>query len=144
MVARMGAHETTPAELEKRCAESDPAWISYQEDIKGQVGAQPVARWRGALQEVRQESDTVTVTFQLEAPWDEYRAAVPVLLRDPMGREHRQDRVVREDGLRRYIFRLDAQSGASLLPWVDIHFPHTERRVALDAMGHWAEDGTKK
>ncbi len=139
MIARMGERQADPAELAKRCAESRPAWASYQEDIKGQVGAPPVARWRGRLVEVCQESGAITVTFLLESPWAEYEADMPVLLRDPMGHEHRQDQVKREGGTRRYIFHLDAQSGVSQLPWVEIHFPHTERRIALGTGGHWKD-----
>jgi hypothetical protein len=139
VVARMGARPVDPVELTRRCEESRPVWASYQEDIKGQVGAQPVARWRGRLEQVRQEAGSVLVTFRLESPWSDYEANVPVLLRDPMGHEYRQDAVDREDGARRYVFHLDAQSGASLLPWVEIHFPHTERRIALGAGGHWKD-----
>lgn len=139
MVARMGGHQADPAELAQRCGESRPAWASYQEDIKAQVGARPVALWRGKLTELRQESGSLTVTFLLEQPWADYEAAVPILLRDPMGHDYRQDRVEREDGLRRYIFQLDAQSGASTLPWVEIHFPHTERRIALGSTGCWTD-----
>ena len=139
LVARMGAHKTDPAELVKRCAESHPAWVSYQEDIKGQVGAQPVALWRGRLAEVRQKADSITVTFQLEQPWAEYEAAVPILLRDPMGHDYQQDSVSREGSLRKYVFHLDAGSGASTLPWVEIHYPHTERRIALGTAGQWKD-----
>ena len=137
VLARMGEHKLDPAELATKCRESRPAWVSYQEDIKGQVGARPVARWRGRLVEVRQEEGAMTVTFRLESPWAAYDADVPVLLRDPMGREYRQNRVERQDGTRRYIFQLDAKDGASILPWVEIHFPHTERRVALGNKGRW-------
>ena len=137
VIARMGAYQADPNELTKRCADSHPVWVSYQEDIKGQVGAQSVALWRGRLAEVRQESGSITVTFQLDPPWVDYEAAVPVLLRDPMGHEYRQDAVEREGGARRYLFHLDTQTGASTLPWVDVHFPHTERRIALGAEGRW-------
>ncbi len=139
LVARMGAHKADPVELVKRCDESHPAWVSYQEDIKGQVGARPVALWRGRLAEVRQEAGFVTVTFQLEQPWADYEAAVPVLLRDPMGHDYRQDKVEREESLRRYVFHLNAESGTSALPWVEIHFPHTERRIALGSAGRWKD-----
>jgi len=139
VVARMGAHKADPAELATRCAESHPAWVSYQEDIKGQVGAEPVARWQGRLAEVRQEAGSIIVTFQLEQPWADYEAAVPVLLRDPMGRDYRQDSAERENSLRRYVFHLDAETGTSTLPWIEIHFPHTERRIALGSAGRWTD-----
>ena len=35
------------AEIARRCAESHPEWQNYQEDIKGQIGAAPVAEWKG-------------------------------------------------------------------------------------------------
>ena len=143
MVARMGAHEADPAELLRRCNESHPAWLSYQEDIKGQVGATPVARWRGRPVEVRQQSGELTVTFLLESPWADYDAAVPVLLRDPLGREHRQDRVEKDGALRRYTFEMPQDSAAMTLPWVEIHYPHTERRIALGAEGRWTDTGTR-
>jgi hypothetical protein len=139
LIAIMEAHHADPAKLAKRCAESHPSWAGYQEDIKEQVGAQPVAAWRGRLEQVRQEAGLITVTFRLESPWAGYDADVPVLLRDPMGRECRQESVERQGGTRRYIFLLNTESGTSILPWVEIHFPHTERRIALGTEGLWKE-----
>ncbi len=142
VLARMGTPEANPAELAKRCEESRPAWASYQEDIKGQIGARPVARWRGQLIEVRQESQSIAATFRLQSPWAEYGADVPVLLRDPMGHEYRQDQVVGEGPERKYVFLLDSKNAASPLPWIEIHFPHTERRVALGTEGRWSDRPT--
>ncbi len=142
-VARLGAPSNNPAELSKRCTESRPAWASYQEDIKGQVGAQPVARWQGKLVDLRQEAGLITATFALESPWAEWEADVPVLMRDPMGHEYRQDGIDRDGSIRRYRFHLDPADASSILPWVDIHFPHTERRIALGTGGHWSYAAVK-
>jgi len=133
------APRVNQAELKKKCDESRPAWASYQEDIKGQIGAESVAQWRGRLTELRQNAGTVTATFQLEAPWDRYDASIPVLLRDPMGHECLASKVEKQGTTRNYLFQLATDSGTMILPWVEIHFPNTERRIALGVRGAWKD-----
>ncbi|MBW7865081.1 MAG: hypothetical protein GX580_04480 [Candidatus Hydrogenedens sp.] len=135
MLARLGASDPPDSEIARRCRESRPGWQSYQEDIKGQVGARLVAQWHGEIDAVRADGGNVTVSFRLSPPWDTRDAALPVLLRLPSGEELLQDTALREGGLRHYHFSLPEKSAPP--PWVAVHYPHRERRVALDAAGEW-------
>lgn len=135
VLAWIGAEGPTGEEIARRCAESRPRWQSYQEDIKGGVGARLVAEWRGEIDSVRAAGDGVTVSFRLLPPWDSRDAALPVLLRLPSGEELLQKGTRREGGLRHYLFDLPEKSAPP--PWVEVHYPHRERRVALDAAGAW-------
>lgn len=126
------------AELVRRCKASQPAWNGYQEDIK-EIGARAVARWHGAPVSAKVMPDAVEITFRLEAPWDAWEAAVPVLLRDPEGRVMR-DTGDRRDGAQRvYQFDRSALSGESAPPWLEIQYPHTRRRLFFTD-GHWSAE----
>ncbi len=137
----LNAQGVPPEELARRCEASSPQWKSYQEDIKGQVGAAPVAQWHGEPVYVHQKGNTVEVAFQIMPPWGTSVAAIPVMLRDPLGHEYISGQAKRKDGLRWYHFSLESPH-MSILPWVEIHYPHQERRVALDSDGSWRSDTT--
>ena len=124
-------------ELMGRSVRSMPTWRDYQEDIKGQIGAGSVATWRGHAITVSTSSAGVSVTFELSEPWAGYEAAIPILLRVPEGSVYRADAVVREGMLRRYFFSVRAGLDMGSLPWVEVHYPHTEQRIMLDAAGSW-------
>lgn len=117
---------------------SRPAWENYQEDIKSQIGAGPVAEWVGRPVEVRCERNTMSATFQLEGPWARRDTAIPVLLRDPQGRIHTNMQAKRHDGQVTYLFGLP--ESAAPFPWVELRFPHTGRRVVLSGKGLWREE----
>jgi len=125
-----------PAELERRCAAIRPAWQSYQEDIKA-IGAGPVAAWRGEPVRLEWQGAVIRLTFRLSDPWSGYSAMLPILLRDPLGREYCSVSGQREGGLRTYTFELETASAGSSLPWVEIQYPHTARRLPLDSHGVW-------
>jgi hypothetical protein len=141
VVSRSAIKNSSPDELVQLCLKSvsECDWLSYQEDIKGSIGAQAVANWDGIPVEVRQEGPEVTVIFSLKPPWSDYEAAVPVLLRDPMGRQYPQKTTTREGNRRKYLFCLDTASAASPLPWIEIRYPHSERRIGLDKSGAWQD-----
>lgn len=66
-------------------------------------------------------------------------AAIPVLLRVPEGIVYRAEGVVREGVLRRYSFSVVSEGDMGPLPWIEVHYPHTEQRIMLDAEGTWGE-----
>lgn len=126
--------------LRQRIDQSQPTWQSYQEDIKGQVGATPVAQWKGRPVETRHEGATVSVLFAIESPWADYGVAVPILLRDPMGGVYRNASATHAAGVTTYVFELREDSGRSSLPWLEIKYPHHEQRLALNPEGQWSAD----
>ncbi|MCX5758735.1 MAG: hypothetical protein NTU83_09580 [Candidatus Hydrogenedentes bacterium] len=124
-------------ELAARIEKSRPAWESYQEDIKGQIGAGPVAEWDGTPSRLWFDRDAVFFTFAMRGPWAARDMGVPVLLRDPSGRVQRDLRADRNGLMVCYTFerpKLDA-----LPTWLEIRYPHTERRLVLSARGEWNE-----
>jgi hypothetical protein len=136
VIALVNAQGVPLRELQERCRVSKPAWNNYQEDIKGQIGAAPVAEWSGVPISARFEGETFHVTFSLQPPWLDYPCALPILLRDPMGNIYRS--AVAEpggEGERTYVFPIKASSAG--LPWVEIHYPHHQTRLALDPSGTW-------
>lgn len=137
IIAMVKAQGVPEAELARRCAASVPAWNNYQEDIKGQVGAAPVAQWRGDPVWARHSGDRLEVAFALLPPWSEYACALPVLLRDPLGNDYRNVSASRRDGVRVYAFFL-AEGARAGLPWVEVHYPHHQLRLALDNDGQWS------
>ena len=98
-----------------------------------------MATWEGYPVGVSMSGEDVSVTFALMEPWAGYEAAMPILLRGPDGVVYRADAVVREGKLRRYSFSVVGRSKVGFHPWVEVHYPHTEQRIALDAMGSWRE-----
>jgi len=130
----------TPEEIGQRCERSAPSWESYQEDIKGQVGAGPVAEWTGQPQSVQVGKGEVQVDFAIGPPWGEYDAALPVLLRDSFGATCRHDAVERVDQVRRYHFPLQGEALQRPPSWVELRFPHSEAWVPLDTDGRWRKD----
>lgn len=126
-----------PGDLMRRAALSNPDWANYQEDIKAQIGAAPVAQWRGHPVAVRREGALIHVTFRLEGPWAERAMVIPVLLRDPFGNEtrHRGYEFTAPDVV--YTFQLADEAARAPLPWVMVKYPHHEDRLPLDSDGEW-------
>ena len=132
-----GGGDTAPEALLERCRASRPEWAGYQEDIKGQIGAGPVAAWKGELTAIVQRGGTVSVTFHLEPPWSGFEAALPVLLRDPMGGVHYPGPARADGALREYTFVLGAEASGTAFPWLEVRAPRRDWRVTLDADGRW-------
>ncbi len=135
-IAQIGAYDIPPEEVARRCDKAQPAWQSYPEDIKGQIGARPVALWRGEVVHARQEGGSVSILFRIEEPWAGWEAAMPVLMRAPTGAVSlgvAEDRVSSE---RRYQFALP-ENDVAPLPWVEVQYPHAQIRITLDAQGEW-------
>jgi len=124
-----------PAVLAERCSASRPTWENYQEDVKGQIGAGAVAQWRGRPIEFRVEGAVAELMLVMDAPWDDFAFAVPILLRDPLGRVMMSARISEPGAVRTYTFVWPGDSG--IPPWVEVHFPHQESRLPLDSAGSW-------
>ncbi|NIA13559.1 MAG: hypothetical protein GWP08_05715 [Nitrospiraceae bacterium] len=124
-------------ELRERVRTSRPAWESYQEDIKSQVGAAPVAEWQGALQRVVCQRNTVRLTFQIQGPWAGRGTAIPVLVREPFGGIHGSLSVQNDQGAVTYLFELPEAASATPFPWIEVKFPHQEKRIVLSERGTW-------
>ena len=122
------------SELQQRCAEAQPAWDDYDEDLKAQIGATPVALWEGTPLQAWQTAAGVEVSFRLSGPWGEVAALLPVLLRTPEGEVY-QSRPGASSGVDRVYFFSMQKSAEVMLPWVDLRFPREERRLYLRTPG---------
>lgn len=136
VVATVTSTDLSDAELVKRCQASQPAWNGYQEDVK-EIGARPVARWHGRPLALSVKSGEVRLTMALEAPWDAFEAAIPILLKDPEGRVARNDADEMDGANRIYIFTRKDSADEPAPPWLEIHYPHTKQRLFLNAGGEW-------
>lgn len=127
----------SPAEVTERCRASQPEWRSYDEDVKSQIGATPVAAWSADPVAVQATPSSYALTFTLRGVWLDYDAVLPVLVRDPFGQVLRSTAVTREGDHITYQFPVD--NAGAVAPWLEIRYPRHERRVQLDAQGYWAE-----
>lgn len=124
-------------ELARRCTASKPEWAGYEEDIKGQIGAAPSAQWRGEPIAAERSEQAVNITFRLTGPWAVYAFAMPVLLRDPLGKTYCGVTAESKGADRIYRFNLAAESTGAPLPWIELRYPHGQQRIAFDASGKW-------
>lgn len=124
-------------ELARRVRASRPTWQSYQEDVKGQIGAGPVAEWRGTVDEVRVEDGHIRVTFRVAGPWAARELAVPILLNEPLNGARREVSAIREGDRTTYLFDLPPEKSGLPVPWIELKFPGGQRRIALDTQGRW-------
>ena len=124
-------------ELTRRAEASSPTWQNYPEDIKGQIGAGPVAEWEGEPVRIRRMRGDLRVTFRVQGPWATRGAAMPVLLKHHKGGWIRSIETVEEAGQLTYVFNLPPEVARAQPPWVELKYPHGRKRVALDAAGSW-------
>lgn len=129
-----------PGDLHRRTALSNPEWANYQEDIKAQIGAAPVAQWHGRPIAVRRDGVIINVTFRLEGPWAERSIVIPVLIRDPFGNERRHQGYDLRLPEVVYTFQLDQDAAQAPVPWIIVKYPHHEDRLTLDRYGEWRAD----
>lgn len=122
-------------EVARRVAESRPTWPNYQEDIKAQIGAGPVAEWEGQLESVEAHAGRVVVRFIVRGPWSTRDCAIPILLQEPLGGVHQSEDARREGAHVTYTFRL--AKGDAPVPWIALRFPHGTRRIAIPSTGAW-------
>ena len=131
----LNSRGVSPEELARRCAGARPAWQSYQEDLKGQIGAAPVAAWRGHPVEARFTDTEILVLFALEGKWVDYAAALPVLLRTPSGDVLTGVAEDKAGARRTYRFAMEEDSGRAA--WIQLRYPHASKRILPDAGGVW-------
>ena len=120
----------------QRCLDSEPTWENYQEDVKAQIGATPVALWAGEPVAGRMEAGEFRLTMRVEPPWDDLHCAMPIMLRDPMGRVHLAREAQGSGSERVYSFALSG-GASSAPPWVEVHYPHRIARLPLENGGIW-------
>ena len=124
------------AEVARRAAASRPTWASYQEDVKGQIGARPVAEWSATLEEVRAGTDGIRVTFRLKGPWADREAVLPVMMRDDLADARLPASALREGPRVTYVFA-PATSAGPPPAWIELRYPRHERRIMLSSSGTW-------
>ncbi len=135
-MAWVNATGISEEELASRCAESVPHWDNYQEDIKGQVGARPVALWQGRPLRAQANGPMVEVEFEVTGEWATREAAVPLLLKEPGGAIIVGRGMGNGSGGATYTFELPTIE-QSRLPWIEVQYPHHRERLPLDAAGQW-------
>lgn len=129
MVVFSASSPIDEAQLAAWVRESQPTWDSYQEDIKGQLGARAAAQWQGEFVEARHTAgDSVEIVFKVVGPWATRDVAMPILVRDPELGVTRLAETTAEGALRIYHLTLD---GAEAPPWLEVQYPHHTRRVPL-------------
>ncbi len=133
--------EVSTDELALRVQRSVPRWANYQEDLKAQVGSTPLARWEGSPIRARVAEDEVTVAFEVSGAWADYDFALPVLLKDHLGKVYRNHAARRTNSEVEYIFRLADRSEGASIPWVEIAYPHNFQRLAFSDEGTWYAAG---
>ncbi len=122
-------------ELARRVAQSAPSWNNYDEDLKAQLGAAPVAEWKGDILGIRWDGATLKVRFSLRGDWAERDIAIPVLIRLPDGETSMNQTASREG--REVVYSFPAQL-ESPPQWVIVRYPfYGERRIVLSEEGTW-------
>jgi len=125
------------SDLAQRVRTSHPQWQSYQEDLKAQIGAGPVAQWSGEAVTARQDNATLTLTFRLVGPWASRDPAIPVLILDPLGHVRQNSAATRQNDLVIYEFKPEPAGSASPFPWIEVKFPNGSKRIVFDEKGAW-------
>ncbi len=135
--------ETPGVDLADRIKTSDPAWSNYQEDIKAQIGARPVARWQGAPAAVECTGKRIRVTFKVSGPWAGKQPNLPVMMRGPRGDTRVNSHVELENGSTVYVFHPgDGEAFALPIPWLELKYPNGAKRVTLSQGGTWSAQKT--
>lgn len=116
-------------ELQRRTQASRPAWERYHEDVKAQVGAGPVAEWEGEPVEAVVAGHELRIAFALRGAWAGREAAIPVLIRDPAGRQFQSSDAQIEGERVLYRFLLPYDSDPFTLSWIEVRYPKGERRM---------------
>jgi hypothetical protein len=137
------ARPISEEEIARRVRESRPTWQNYPEDIKAQPGARLAAQWQGEPIAAEWNGAEVRVTFRLQGPWTERQQAFPILLEEPLGGVHQNTGAVFPDDAPDdvvYVFQIGGgEKNGMPLPWLQVKYPHGERRLVLSE-GRWRAD----
>lgn len=123
------------AEIARRCRESEPRWESYQEDVKGLIGAAPTAEWSGRPAAVTVTASGIKVEMLLTGAWASREAVIPLLVRDATGSVLLSQEASGEGARRTYHFPPPPEQG--LASSLELRYPHGEAWIPLDADGAW-------
>jgi hypothetical protein len=137
LLADVGGCSSTvsDAELQRRISATRPSWENYQEDIKAQIGARPVAEWEGAVSQWHCAGNRAYVQFQLRGPWAKRKAVMPVLLREPTGAVHHPEQAERGGDTVTYVFQLPDQFISTMPAWLELKSPRGESRIVASESG---------
>jgi len=135
--------EISEEDLAGRVLRSVPDWADYQEDLKGQLGATPVARWQGRPLRAQVEGDKVSIVFEVSGAWAEYDFALPVLIKDHLGKSYRNNAAHRTDSEVEYLFQISGRVEGTSLPWIELAYPHHLERLAFSQEGAWTAAASK-
>jgi hypothetical protein len=80
-----GNSELSLEELSTLVSKCNPIWANYNEDLKGQIGSTPVARWKGKPVRASIEENKAIVVFAIEGYWADLDVFLPILAREPLG-----------------------------------------------------------
>lgn len=134
-VALVPAPQPGPDEIAARALASQPAWNRYDEDVKGQIGAAPVAAWQGAPRWIRVGAAGTEIAFDVQGAWRDYAAPMPILARDPFGQTHRCAAGRWEADA--FVYLIPGLTDAGI-PWIELRYPRGEMRLQIDATGYGA------
>ena len=122
-------------ELARRVRASQPAWGNYDEDLKAQLGAAPVAEWEGRLTRLQWASGVLQISFSLTGPWAKRDVAIPILVQLPDGETFRDEAAIREGSQITYRLSTSLEHPPQ---WVVVRYPfYGERRIVLSEDGRW-------
>jgi hypothetical protein len=128
MIVVNPVEEISPSELRNRVIATKTDWANYQEDLKGQIGSTPVARWQGDLVQSRVLDRVVEIDFKVRGFWSQTDVNLPLLIRGPLGKTYSDTSSFRKGDIVTYSFRIE--SGTSQLSWIELKYPHATRRIA--------------
>jgi len=133
-----GCAGPTDEELKQRVAVSLDKfdWNDYSENLKGLIGAGPVAEWTGKPVDARIDGSVVTIRFRVEGPWKSRTFGIPIMIREPRGAVFTSGDMRQVDGLAIYQFRL-TDGASSMPPWLELQYPHGRVRLAFRQDGTW-------
>ena len=81
----------------------------------------------------------VFIVFEVSGAWAEYDFALPILLKDHLGKVYRNTGAGRAGSEVEYTFRLRDHVEGMSVPWMEIAYPHHVQRLAFSYEGTWTE-----
>lgn len=138
VIVSLSGGPPSEGELAERIAASNVTWANYEEDIKAQIGAIRAAEWTGEPVEAAVNGGRLKVVFVLSEPWATRDVYMPLLVRTHLGTVAGMEAGRRlGEGQVEYLFPIESEPG-NPPPWVEVKYPHGERRMSFDDSGTWA------
>ncbi|MFP6615639.1 MAG: hypothetical protein VCB26_04485 [Candidatus Hydrogenedentota bacterium] len=130
--------EISPDELRRRVEATTTDWANYHEDLKGQIGSTPVARWKGEPVSSRIEGNTLSIVFEVSGYWAEAEVNLPLIILDPLGKTYANSDSIRVGSMVTYTFLISGDESPRV-PWIELKYPHATRRIVY-AEEMWEAD----